>query len=311
MLMGRLTMKGIEAVISAREKDLGGFVVRRILPYEHCMIGPFIFFDHMGPAHFSPGQGIEVRPHPHIHLATVTYLFEGKIRHRDNLGSNQIIEPGAINWMVAGNGIVHSERTPPELVETGSFAHGIQCWVALPNDQEKISPSFTHFAKEELPEFVLEGVRLKLLLGTAFDRSSPVPVLSDMFYVEAKFPMGAKLTFPAGDREVAAYVVSGKALIDNQEVGHCFMAVGKSSENLDIEALEDSHLMFLGGKPVGQRFIYWNFVSSSKENIEQAMRDWHSGPLDQGRFRKIPGDDADFIPLPDTPPDINPKGTIM
>jgi redox-sensitive bicupin YhaK (pirin superfamily) len=304
-------MKGIEAVISAREKDLGGFVVRRILPYEHCMIGPFIFFDHMGPAHFSPGQGIEVRPHPHIHLATVTYLFEGKIRHRDSLGSNQIIEPGAINWMVAGEGIVHSERTPPEILKTGGSVNGIQCWIALPEDKENISPSFTHFAKEELPEFNLEGVQLKLLLGTAFDRGSPVPLLSDLFYVEAKFPKGARLTFPVGKREVAAYVVAGKVLIDKQEVAHCSMAVGTSGENLDIEALEDSHLMFLGGKPVGQRFIYWNFVSSSKENIEQAMLQWNGGPKESGRFLKIPGDDQEFIPLPETPPDINPKGTIM
>lgn len=305
-------MDKLEVVITARERILGDFTVHRVLPYAHCMIGPFIFFDHMGPTNFLAGHGVDVRPHPHINLATVTYLFEGKIRHRDSLGSDQLIEPGAINWMVAGHGIVHSERTPENLRQTGSNLNGIQCWLALPDEYEDISPSFTHHPKESLPEFKMDNVTLNLLLGTAFSRKSPVKVYSELFYIYAKFPRNAKLTFPIEGRESAVYVVSGKVHINQQELNHCEMAVAQSGNDFHIEALEDSQLMFLGGKSVGQRFIYWNFVSSSQDKIEKAKAEWVNGPGNIGsRFPKIIGDDQDFIPLPGEHKEENPKGTIM
>ncbi|MBA2654969.1 MAG: pirin family protein [Gammaproteobacteria bacterium] len=306
-------MENLEIVITAREKDLGGFSVRRVLPYEHCMIGPFIFFDHMGPAAFAAGHGIDVRPHPHINLATVTYLFEGKIRHQDSLGSDQLIEPGAINWMVAGHGIVHSERTPEDLHREGSKLNGIQCWIALPDEYEEMPPSFTHHPKETLPEFVIDEVKLKLLLGKAFSRTSPVKIYSDMFYVYADFPRNTELTFPTGDNECAAYVVSGKVRINDQEIDHCAMAVAKTKKPLYIEAIEDSKVMLLGGKSVGQRYIYWNFVSSSQEKIEQAKVEWANGPGKAGsRFPLISGDAQEFIPLPNEDSStLSPKGTIM
>lgn len=306
-------MDQIELVITPRERDLGGFSVRRILPYAtHRMVGPFIFFDHMGPAEFKVGHGIDVRPHPHINLATVTYLFEGKIRHRDSLGSDQLIEPGAINWMTAGHGIVHSERTPDDLRKTGSRLSGIQCWVALPDDKEEMAPSFIHYPADTMPEFEKDNVKLKLLVGTAFDHQSPVKVQSDLFYLHAKCPKGSTLTLPLHGKEGAAYLVEGHVHINNQEMEQHTMAVGKKCGSLVIEAIEDSELMLLGGSPLGQRFIYWNFVASSEEKIEKAKSEWSKGPGQPGsRFPKIPGDDQEFIPLPDEPKEINPKGTIM
>lgn len=306
-------MEDIELVITPRERDLGGFSVHRILPYAtHRMVGPFIFFDHMGPATFSAGHGIDVRPHPHINLATVTYLFEGAIRHRDSLGSDQLIEPGAINWMSAGHGIVHSERTPDNLRQSGSRLEGIQSWIALPDDLEEESPSFIHYPAETLPKFEIDGAQLTLLLGNAFDRKSPVAVQSDLFYLDVKFPKGTKLTFPLHGREGAAYIVDGCVHINNQKIDKWDMAVGKRCGSLIIEALDDSHLMLLGGKPVGKRYIYWNFVSSSEQKIEKAKSDWASGPGEPGsRFPKIPQDDKEFIPLPDESNKENSKGTIM
>lgn len=306
-------MQNIEVVITAREKDLGDLVVRRILPYQHCMIGPFIFFDHMGPTTLPTGKGVDVRPHPHIHLATVTYLFEGKIRHRDSLGSDQLIEPGAINWMVAGRGIVHSERTPGELRESGSCLNGIQCWLALPDEYENIQPTFTHYPQDVLPQLQLNNVEIQILLGSALGHQSPVQVYSDLFYLFASFPKGSRLSFSPEQREAAVYVVSGNVLINSTKVNHCEMAVGTPGQNLEIEALEDAKLMLLGGKRIGQRYIYWNFVSSSKDKILEAMSDWERGPGDMhSRFPKIPGDDQEFIPLPEEKNiDFNPKGTIM
>lgn len=300
-------------IITPRERDLGGFSVHRILPFAtHKMVGPFIFFDHMGPAVFTPGNGINVRPHPHVNLATVTYLFEGVICHRDSLGSQQLIEPGAINWMTAGHGIVHSERTPDDIKATGSRVNGIQCWVAMPEDQEEIAPNFTHYAKDQLPEFSIGEVRLKLLLGSAFERTSPVTTYSDMFYLDTFFPKGAKLTMPADTWEMAAYVAEGKAIVNEQEIEQYSMAIPDTGQALQIEALEDSRLMLLGGAAIGKRYIFWNFVSSSAEKIEQAKKDWALGPGEPGsRFPKIPGDDQEFIPLPDEVDHKNPKGTIM
>jgi hypothetical protein len=306
-------MEEIELIITARERDLGGFHVRRILPYAtHRTVGPFIFFDHMGPATFLSNQGVDVRPHPHINLATVTYLFEGKIHHRDSLGSDQLIEPGAINWMVAGHGIVHSERTPEDLRQSGSRLSGIQCWIALPDEFEEIAPSFTHYPVDVLPEFSINNVQLKLLLGTAFNRISPVKVYSDLFYLSGKLPKGTQMIFPLNGREGAAYIVNGNIRINGKLINQYAMAVGKRCGNLELEALEDSEIMLLGGASVGERYIYWNFVSSSDEKIEQAKLDWKQGPGATDRFPKIPNDNLEFIPLPDDEPtEKNPRGTIM
>lgn len=302
-------MEKPDVVITSRERDLGGFSVRRILPYaKRRMVGPFIFFDHMGPAHFPPGSGMTVRPHPHIHLATVTYLFEGKIHHRDSLGSDQFIEPGAINWMTAGRGIVHSERSPRELVESGSRLNGIQLWVALPREHEDVEPSFTHHPASTLPEFELEGVRLKLLLGSFFGQTSPVKTHSDLFYLDAGIPKGRNLSIPCDGREGAIYVVTGKIRANDVPLEPCSMAVGKRGEPMKLEAEEDSRVMLLGGSPVGERFIYWNFVSSRKEEIEKAKAEWAKGP-GGSRFPKVPGDEIDFIPLPEEPG--NPPGTML
>lgn len=303
----------LELVITAQERDLGGFYVRRVLPCSsHKMVGPFIFFDHMGPASFPPQHGVDVRPHPHINLATVTYLFDGKIRHRDNLGSDQLIEPGAINWMTAGHGIVHSERTPEDLRQAGSTLDGIQCWVALPEEFEEIEPSFNHYPAASLPEFTIGEVNLKLLLGRAFDYQSPVTLHSDLFYLDVHMPKSARLSMPIQNRESAAYIVHGKIQIDNQQIERCNMAVVKQRTEITFEALENTRIMLLGGKPLGERYIYWNFVSSSKEKIHQAKADWAQGPGDiNSRFPKIPGDDKEYIPLPDETLQQNPKGTIM
>ncbi len=300
----------LEMVITSRERDIGGFSVRRILPYAtHRMVGPFIFFDHMGPAEFLPGQGVDVRPHPHINLATVTYLFEGKIRHQDSLGSDQNIEPGAINWMTAGTGIVHSERAPLEKSGLTNRMNGIQLWVALPEDKEETAPSFYHHPKNTLPEFEVEGVHLKLLLGEAFGKKSPVQVMSDMFYVDAAFEEGQELTLPAGTRETAVYLAEGEIEVEDIRLDSFSMAVGKRSQDLKIRALKKSRVLLLGGDPVGPRHIYWNFVSSSKDRIEQAKQAWLQGPSETNpRFKPIPNDQNEFIPLPQDP---NPKGTKM
>lgn len=287
-------------LIPPRVKDLGGFTVRRILPYAtHRMVGPFIFFDHMGPAHFTSGHGIDVRPHPHINLATVTYLFQGAIHHRDSLGSDQLIEPGAINWMIAGRGIVHSERTPTSALENGQDLHGIQLWVALPEELEEIEPSFSHHPKSTLPEFEIEGVATKLLLGKLFGLQSPVPVHSDMFYAEAHLKAGQSLQLVRDGREAAAYVVEGAAQINGELIAPATMAIAPESVNLEITAREKTRVLLLGGKPLGKRFIEWNFVSSSQARIEEAKRAWANGPQKtDSRFKPIPEDDQEFIPLP-------------
>lgn len=304
----------LEMIITARERSLGEFSVRRILPYAtHRMVGPFIFFDHMGPAKFPPGKGMSVRPHPHIGLATVTYLFEGQVWHRDSLGSNQMIEPGAINWMTAGRGIVHSERTPEDRINHENHLHGIQCWVALPEEHEDTEPSFKHHTSQSLPEFVLDGVRFKVLLGQILDKVSPVKVHSDLFYVDVHMTKGQKINFPSDKRDTAAFVVEGRANINSQVVEKASMAVGKTKDTLTVEALEDCRLLFLGGSPMSERYIYWNFVSSSAEKIEKAKADWKPGP-GSPRFPKVPGDDQEFIPLPDDAfrmASKNPKGTVM
>lgn len=302
----------LEMLIASRERDLGGFSVRRILPYmTHRLVGPFVFFDHMGPAEFPPHVGMDVRPHPHIHLATVTYLFEGAIRHHDSLGSDQVIEPGAINLMTAGHGIVHSERTPDDLRASGGRMNGIQCWIALPTELEDCEPSFTHHPSKTLPEFQIGRASYKLLMGSAFAHTSPVPLKSDLFYVEAKVPKGESLTIGEPSREAAVYCVKGRLRESTcaTEFGDQTMAVLKNGAHATFEALEDSHLMILGGAFLGPRFLYWNFVSSSQENIEAAKAEWAKGPGAPGsRFPKVAGDESEFIPLPTEPA---PRGTPL
>ena len=301
-------MKKLALVVPGRAKDLGGFHVRRVLPYAtHRMVGPFIFFDHMGPADFEPGHGIDVRPHPHINLATVTYLFRGAIMHRDSLGSEQVIEPGAINWMTAGRGIVHSERSPAKERAAGSHLHGIQLWVALPKEHEETEPSFTHHAADTLPEFNEGRAKVRLLLGSAFGRASPVQGHSDLFYAEARLPAGETLRLSAGQRDLAAYVVDGETKVNGESVGATSMAIGARAGDLEITAAKDSHLMLFGGEPFPEeRLIWWNFVARSRERLERAQNDWR-----EGRFPKVPGDEKEFIPLPDDPLPHNPKGSIM
>jgi redox-sensitive bicupin YhaK (pirin superfamily) len=304
--------KNVELVIRPREKDLGGFQVRRILPYAaHRMVGPFIFFDHMGPAEFAPGNGMDVRPHPHIGLATVTYLFEGAILHRDSLGSVQLIKPGAINLMTAGRGIVHSERTPENIRATGARMNGIQCWLALPEEFEEIEPSFSHHPSDTLPVFKVDDATLKLLLGESFGRVSPARVHSDLFYLELRLPAGGKITLPREKREQAIYLVEGEASLDGKKLQPFTMAVTKADIELSLEAIQDSHFMMLGGALVGERFIWWNLVASTQEKINHAKAEWAIGPMpDHTRFHPIPGDENEFIPLPiDTT--SNPKGTVL
>ena len=292
-------MSNIELYITGREVNLSGFPVRRVLPYaKHRMVGPFIFFDHMGPVSLAPDQGFDVRPHPHTGLSTVTYLFSGKGWHRDSLGNSQEIVPGDINWMTAGKGIVHSERAPEDFRKYGGVQHGIQCWVALSNEHEDTEPDFAHYPSKILPEFDIDGSKGKLLIGSALNFKSPVKTHSDLFYLEIKIPKGHRFRFPADGREAAAYVVTGLVQIENQAVSPFTMAVAQKNKDLEIEAIENSHIMVLGGEPVGERFIYWNFVASTKERLEQAKKEWANGPSTAGRFKKIPEDSNEFIPLP-------------
>jgi redox-sensitive bicupin YhaK (pirin superfamily) len=283
------------STLSARTRDLGGFSVRRTLPsIQHRLVGPFIFWDHVGPVRLEPGRGMDVRPHPHINLATVTYLFEGEIVHRDSLGSDQAIQAGDVNWMTAGSGIVHSERTAAELRKAGPAMHGIQSWVALPTELEETEPAFEHVAGKWLPEVGQPGVRMRVIAGTAFGATSPVKVLSPLFYVEARLDEGAELAFPDGHAERAAYVVEGVIECDGRQVESATMAIVEGGAPATVRALQESRVMLLGGAPVGPRHIWWNFVSSSQERIEQAKRQWKDGG-----FPKVPGDAVEFMPLPE------------
>ena len=283
-------------ILDGRRRDLGGFSVRRVLPAaERRLVGPFIFFDHMGPADFAPGQGIDVRPHPHIALATVTYLFEGELMHRDSLGSAQPIRPGAVNWMIAGRGIVHSERTPPDVRARGGRLDGIQSWVALPKAREDDAPRFEHHAAESLPEVERDGARLRVLAGNAFGATSPVGVASPTLYVDCVLERSATLDVPDEHPERAVYVAHGEVTVQGASVGEGQMIVLPPGVRARIAADEDARLMLLGGAPLdGERHIYWNFVGSTPERIEAAKRDWR-----EGRFPKVPGDEHEYIPLPD------------
>lgn len=282
----------IELIIEPRERDLGGFGVRRVLPSrERRMVGPFAFFDHMGPMEFPPGEGIQVRPHPHIGLATITYLFEGEIIHKDSLGFDQPIQAAAVNLMTAGRGIVHSERAGEDL-NTLSKLHGIQSWIALPADQEEREPSFLHYPAADLPDFDIDGVNIRLIMGEAYGSISPVLTYSPTLYLECRIPEGGEIALPGEYPERAAYVVSGAVKVDDRSYRHGVMAVFCSEKQARISALQDSRVMIIGGASPGSRHIWWNFVSSSKERIEQAKADWK-----EGRFDSVPGD-PEFIPLP-------------
>jgi redox-sensitive bicupin YhaK (pirin superfamily) len=290
-------MGAVLRVLDGRPRDLGGFGVRRVLPAGGLQtVGPFIFFDQMGPATFASGAGVDVRPHPHIGLATVTYLFAGEFMHRDSLGTAQLIRPGDVNWMVAGRGIVHSERTPPEARSAagGAVIHGIQTWVALPRGREEIEPSFEHHPAPTLPEIRGAGVSMRLIAGAAYGRQAPTAVFSPMFYLAATLHEAAQVELPDEYAERAAYVAEGAVEVDGarHEVGA--MIVFAAGERAALRAVTDARVMLLGGAPIdGPRHIWWNFVSSSLERIERAKVDWRDE-----RFAAVPGDD-ERIPLPE------------
>ena len=283
----------IELTIEPRIRSLGEFDVRRVLPSaERRMVGPFVFLDHMGPAVFPPGKGIAVRPHPHIGLATITYLFEGEIMHRDSLGYTQLIQAGAVNLMTAGRGIVHSERASDDLAVT-SRLHGIQSWLALPLEHEEMEPGFIHYPTTSLPELSLGGATVRVIMGAAYGARSAVATYSPTLYLEMRLPAGTELALPKDVSERAAYVVEGAVTVAGVEYREGTMLVARTGADVRLRASVPSRVMVVGGEPLGPRHIWWNFVSSSKERIEQAKRDWTENAMG-----KVPGDD-EFIPLPE------------
>ena len=294
----------MELVIPARRRSLGGFEVGRVLPYApRRMVGPFVFFDHMGPTTFPPGipHDADVRPHPHIGLSTITYLFKGEITHRDSTGVQQPIRPGEVNWMTAGRGITHSERFDA-MRGPGGDMDGIQAWVALPEADEEPTPGFDHFAASDLPTWEEAGLHARLIAGLAFGKTSEVRTFSPMFYVHAQLDADGRVELPTGHAERAAYVAEGEVEIDGRTFGHGEMVVFGPAETPDIRASTAANVMLLGGEALGPRHIWWNFVSSSQERIEQAKADWLAG-----RF-KLPDHDRDeFIPLPQDPPPPRPE----
>jgi hypothetical protein len=285
----------LQQIIDQRRRDLGGFEVGRVLPFgTHKMVGPFIFFDHIGPAEFAPGlpKAADVRPHPHIGLATVTYLFEGEIMHRDSVGSQEAIQPGEVNWMTAGSGITHSERFE-KIRASGGPLHGIQSWVALPGRDEETSPAFAHHGHVELPTVAEGGLWARLIAGEAFGVRSPVKTHSPLFYAHCALQDGARVELPRDYSERAAYVAAGSVEADGRRFSTGQMLVFSKGGDAIVKSMGPSIVMLLGGEPVGERFIEWNFVSSSQERIEQAKADWRAGRM------KLPSmDDQEFIPLP-------------
>ncbi len=284
----------IEQVIVPRARDLGGFEVRRALPaVQRQMVGPFIFLDQMGPAQFGLGEGIDVRPHPHIGLATVTYLFDGEIVHRDSLGMVQPIRPGEVNLMTAGRGIVHSERTSPEQRAAGPRLAGLQTWLALPKGKEEIAPAFSHHSQTELPLIEGDGKSVRIVMGSLYGQRAATPAYSETIYAEAALTRGAQLPFDAEQEERAVYVVSGEIDIAGDEFAAGRLLVLRPGDTITIRAVSDARLMLIGGEPMdGPRHIWWNFVSSSKDRIDAAKADWKAA-----RFPAVPGE-TEFIPLP-------------
>ncbi|HEV8501623.1 MAG TPA: pirin family protein [Casimicrobiaceae bacterium] len=293
---------GVEAVVVPRTSDLGdGFVVRRALPSQsRRMVGPFVFLDAMGPVAFDAGRGLDVRPHPHIGLATVTYLFSGEILHRDSLGSTQPIRPGELNWMTAGHGIVHSERTPADVRQRGSTLAGLQAWVALPQALAETSPAFAHHDAAELPLIDGDGARARVIAGAFAGALSPAATLSPLFYVDVTLDAGARIEMPREHDERAAFVVDGAIEVAGEsgvyDAGQ--LVVMKPGAAITLRARTAAKLMLLGGAPLdGPRIVWWNFVASSRERIEAAKDDWQAR-----RFARVPGDDVEFIPLPQDRP---------
>lgn len=292
-------------IIEGRKKDLGGFQVARVLPYaKRRLVGPFIFFDEMGPATFQPGTGIDVRPHPHIGLATVTYLFEGEMDHADSLGVHQTIRPGDVNWMTAGKGIVHSERTGDEARANGFDMHGIQTWVALPKDAEETDPEFHHHGKDELPTFEVNGAQMRLILGTAYGYAAPVKVFSPIVYIHTEAPAGSSFDLPDEHDELCVYLVSGQASVSGQPIEPGQMAALPDGEGGNVSCFKDSRIMIAGGGTLdGGRVIEWNLVASSQDKIDNAKaawresiaRDWKDTPF------KMPPGENEYIPLPGDP----------
>ena len=291
----------IEMVIDARKKDLGGFEVGRILPFHsRRMVGPFIFLDHMGPAEFAPGSdAINVRPHPHIGLSTLTYLFEGEIMHRDSLGYTQAIRPGEVNWMTAGKGIVHSERTDPLKKAQGGPMNGMQAWIALPDEAEEIDPSFQHYGEDALPAYDNAGLFARLVAGEAYGATANVKTSSPLFYVHWEMQEGIRTAPPPGKgaggmSERALYVARGQIEVGDRTFHEGQMIVLEPHAEPTIKSLTKATVMALGGEPVGERLIWWNFVSSSQARLDQAKADWQAGRM------KLPDeDDLEFIPLPE------------
>ncbi|OHU87671.1 MULTISPECIES: pirin family protein [Pseudoalteromonas] len=284
----------LKLVLTPKDKDLGGFKVRRTLPVRACRsVGPWVFFDHMGPAHFDAGQGIDVRPHPHIGLATVTYLFEGEMLHRDSLGSEQTIVPGDINLMVAGRGIVHSERQREEIKTAPQDIHGLQLWLALPTQDEMCDPAFYHYASGDTPSVTVNGVPVRVLIGTAYGVASPVKTFSETLYIEARMQAGQTLELPTTD-ELALYVVTGRLSVLDTVLEQHNMGIFANGSGISVKAEADTTLALIGGASVGKRYMDWNFVASDKSLIEKAKQDWKAG-----QFPKVPNDEVEFIPLPE------------
>ena len=291
----------IEMVIDARKKDLGGFEVGRILPFHsRRMVGPFIFLDHMGPAEFAPGsEAINVRPHPHIGLSTLTYLFEGEIMHRDSLGCTQAIRPGEVNWMTAGKGITHSERTDPLKKAQGGPMNGMQAWIALPDEAEEVDPSFQHYGEDSLPAYENAGLFARLVAGEAYGAKANVKTSSPLFYVHWEMQAGVRTAPPPGKgaggmSERALYVAKGSIEVGDRTFHEGQMIVLEPNAEPTVKSLTPATVMALGGEPVGQRLIWWNFVSSSQARLDQAKEDWK-----QGRMKLPDEDDLEFIPLPE------------
>jgi redox-sensitive bicupin YhaK (pirin superfamily) len=292
-------MPTVDLVIDARRRDLGGLEVGRVLPWtKRRMVGPFIFFDHIGPAMFpaSLAHSTDVRPHPHIGLSTITYLFAGEIVHRDSVGCYQVIRPGEVNWMTAGRGITHSERFET-MRQHGGAIHGIQAWVALPEADEEVEPSFVHVGAADLPTVKVSGAQITLIAGRAFDRISSVNTHSQLFYAHAELENDATVELPIDFTDRAVFVAAGRGVVDSMTLEAGQMAVFKPGVAANVRAIGPATLMLLGGEPLGERHIYWNFVSSRKERIEQAKEDWRTG-----RMTLPIGDDQEFIPLPQDPP---------
>ena len=288
----------LDLVIDQRRRDLGGFEVGRVLPFaKRRMVGPFIFFDHLGPVSLPPGipTSVDIRPHPHIGLATVTYLFDGEIMHRDSVGSQAPIHPGEVNWMVAGRGVTHSERFEKARAR-GDAIHGIQSWVALPAEQEECAPGFAHYGRDDLPTLEDDGTWTRLLAGESFGAKSPVDSHSPLFYLHWVLAAGARAQLPAGYSERAAYIVSGRVEAAGQLFNTGQMLVFARGAHAIVRAATPAVMMALGGEPVGERFIDWNFVSSSQARISQAKADWRAG-----RMRLPDFDNKEFVPLPPEP----------